>query len=78
MRFDRWFEQADQIYCMMEYVSLGDLKKFRETFTPSEQWIRLVTIQITQALSCMHDLGYAHRDIKPGVSLQQCLVCPRS
>jgi serine/threonine protein kinase len=51
----------------MEYFPYGDLNKYVESDF-SEEGVRQVSSQLILGLRFMHDDGYAHRDLKPGVS----------
>lgn len=53
----------------MEYVPLGDLEKYMSDNGPMQEVdAQQVSFQILEGLSYMHREGFAHRDIKPGVS----------
>jgi serine/threonine protein kinase len=73
VRSTGWFETADEISIAMELVEHGNL----ETYLSSqggklpELDAQEITRQIFQALKAMHDLNFAHRDLKPGV----CIPC---
>jgi serine/threonine protein kinase len=51
----------------MEYFPLGDLDSFIQSAI-SEGGAREIASQLLQGLCFMHGEGYAHRDLKPGVS----------
>jgi serine/threonine protein kinase len=55
----------------MEYFPLGDLQSFlNDAPNPlAEPEVQQITFQILEGLKFMHDNGFAHRDIKPAVSL---------
>ena len=59
----------------MEYLELGDLRIYLDG-KPSlpEHEAREITYQILDGLFLMHDNGFAHRDLKPNVSLFFALV----
>jgi serine/threonine protein kinase len=50
----------------MEYVNLGDLQQYLTRPLPEGE-ARQIISQVLEGLSCMHGLGYAHRDLKPQV-----------
>lgn len=53
----------------MEYVPLGDLEKYMSGNGPMQEAdAQQVSFQILEGLSYMHREGFAHRDVKPGVS----------
>jgi len=52
----------------MEYFPLGDLQNYLSSPLP-ERDTQQVTHQVLEGLSFMHDNGFAHRDLKPNVSL---------
>ena len=68
-----WFEAVGSLFISMEYFPLGDLQKAmldRTTPFPEEE-TREVTFQILEGLCYMHGEGFAHRDLKPNVSLPE-------
>lgn len=53
----------------MEYWRLGDLAHFRDRagpFLPGTAG--LVVRQVLEGIKYMHEINFAHRDLKPGVS----------
>jgi serine/threonine protein kinase len=51
----------------MEYLQLRDLE--RHIGSPlSHASARLITQQLLTGIGFMHDSGFVHRDLKPGVS----------
>jgi len=64
-----WFENTESVFITMEYFPLGDLQKFMRTSPPfSEEATRQIVRQLLGGVDFMHESGFAHRDIKPGVS----------
>jgi serine/threonine protein kinase len=53
----------------MEYLRLGDLARFRERDGPLPEKISgLIVRQVLEGIKFMHEINFAHRDLKPGVS----------
>jgi serine/threonine protein kinase len=64
-----WFENAESVFITMEYFPLGDLQGFMRRLPPySEVETRQIVRQLLEGVQFMHESGFAHRDIKPGVS----------
>lgn len=54
----------------MEYFPLRDLRRFMDTRPPfSEDSTRQIARQLVEGIRFMHESGFAHRDLKPGVHL---------
>lgn len=51
----------------MEYLKHGDLEQYL-ALPLLEREGRQIVHQILEGLNCMHDSGFAHRDLKPAVS----------
>jgi serine/threonine protein kinase len=65
---DGWFENAESIFITMEYFPLGDLRRSMEASPPfTEESAADIVQQLLQGIQCMHESGFAHRDLKPGV-----------
>ena len=56
----------------MEYLPAGDLHKYLSSPLP-EMEAQHIVFQILEGLHFMHDNGFAHRDLKPAVSLATCI-----
>ena len=52
----------------MEYLPYSDLHKYLSSSLPEKEGQHIVS-QILEGLNFMHDNGFAHRDLKPAVSL---------
>jgi serine/threonine protein kinase len=53
----------------MEYIPFGDLENYMSNNgAMPEADAQQVSFQILEGLSYMHREGFAHRDVKPGVS----------
>ena len=64
-----WFENVDCIFIAMEYFQYGDLHKFILHSGPCTEFgAKVITIQLLEGLGIMHQMGFAHRDLKPQVS----------
>ncbi|QEU59283.1 Rad53 [Kluyveromyces lactis] len=61
-----FFEDNDNYYMLMEFVSGGDLMDFVAAHgTVGEDAGREITRQVLEAVKYMHDQGISHRDLKP-------------
>ena len=61
----------------MEYLPNGDLHQYLSSPLPEKESQQIV-LQILEGLHFMHDAGFAHRDLKPAVSLAMRLFKPRT
>lgn len=50
----------------MEYYEMGDLQRYLTKPLPEPE-ARRITFQVLEGLEFMHENGFVHRDIKPGV-----------
>ena len=60
------FHDEENLYMVMEFLTGGDLMSLlmkEDTF--SEEATRFFMAEAAHAISCVHALGYIHRDIKP-------------
>jgi serine/threonine protein kinase len=61
----------------MEYLRLGDLARFRERDGPFlQQTAGLIIRQVLEATRFMHEINWAHRDLKPAVSCKSSTIKP--
>jgi serine/threonine protein kinase len=63
-----WYENHESVFIAMEYFPLGDLQNYL-SLPLAEKEVQQITSQVLEGLSFMHDNGFAHRDLKPTVSL---------
>lgn len=63
-----WFENDTSIFIAMEYLPSGDLEHFRSDSGPfSELDTSRIAQQLVKGVRHMHENGFTHRDLKPGV-----------
>ena len=61
-----FFDDKTHLYIILEYMDSGTLyQKLKKDIKISEPETAYIIMQITQAIEYLHDLGIAHRDIKP-------------
>jgi serine/threonine protein kinase len=63
-----WYDTDESVFITMEYFPLGDLQNYLSSPLP-ETDVQQITSQILEGLLFMHDNAFAHRDLKPTVSL---------
>jgi serine/threonine protein kinase len=63
-----WYENHESVFIAMEYFPFGDLQNYL-SLPLAEKEVQQITFQVLEGLSFMHDNGFAHRDLKPTVSL---------
>ncbi|KFY76901.1 hypothetical protein V499_03592 [Pseudogymnoascus sp. VKM F-103] len=62
-----WFENTESVFITMEYCRLGDLARIRNREGPfPEKTTGLVARQVLEGIKFMHEINFAHRDLKPG------------
>lgn len=71
VRFMGWFDTGESVAIAMELFEEGDLQSYLENNCAGqprpEDEAREITVQVLEGLTLMHQLGIAHRDLKPGV-----------
>lgn len=68
MRSSGWYENDTNIFIAMEYFPYGDLQKYLLSPIPEGE-VQQIISQVLEGLSFMHENGFAHRDLKPNVSI---------
>jgi serine/threonine protein kinase len=64
-----WFENDESIFIAMEYLPAGDLEQYRvDSGRFSESDTSCIVRQLVHGVRHMHENGFTHRDLKPGVS----------
>jgi serine/threonine protein kinase len=64
IRLRGWFENEDNIYLVLQYVSGRDLSKFFRKDLPSRENAANIILQIVDALKYCHRHNIIHRDLK--------------
>lgn len=68
------FIKGQQLFIVMEWVKGASLQSLLESGIPEESDRRVLCASIVAALAGLHQLGFAHRDVKPA----NILVTPES
>ncbi|KAJ6440644.1 C2HC5 finger protein [Purpureocillium lavendulum] len=66
VRSHGWFELDDSVFITMEYLEHGDLEQHLKSPLPEIE-ARQITVQVLEGLTFMHQNGFIHRDLKPGI-----------
>jgi serine/threonine protein kinase len=68
--FYGWYTCSQWLYISMEYCEDLDLGRYLRTYEclPEEE-VKEITYQLLVGLVFMHESGFAHRDLKPAVSM---------
>ena len=72
-----WYESGDYIHIAMEYISHGNLRHCLMMEERSESEAKIITRQLLEGLSIIHQEGFAHRDLKPEVRPPPSSWCKR-
>ncbi|PWW80729.1 kinase-like protein, partial [Tuber magnatum] len=67
------FEDPDTLYIAMEYLEMGDLRKYISEPLPQET-VQRITKQLLEGLDAMHRHGIAHRDLKSENIFAVCMT----
>jgi serine/threonine protein kinase len=69
-KFYGWFESEEAVFVATEYFEHGDLAAYMENHARLiEDDAAHITAQVLEGLTFVHDLGFAHRNIKLEVRL---------
>jgi serine/threonine protein kinase len=65
-----WFETTESVFITMEFFPHGDLQEHlsKASIMPEAE-VQQIAFQVLEGLQFMHDNGFAHRDLKPSVSI---------
>jgi serine/threonine protein kinase len=72
-----WYDDSKSIYIAMEFLPDGDLHKQLTSPLPESEG-QAIVLQILEGLNFMHQNGFAHRDLKPAVSILTPLIDPNT
>jgi len=64
IKLSGWFENRDNIYLVLQYVSGRDLSKYYRQDLPSKAEAAKIILQVVEALKHCHQNGIIHRDMK--------------
>jgi serine/threonine protein kinase len=59
------FDDATHLYIVLEYMEQGTLYSQLKRGVICEKEAATIIKQITESLEYLHDMGIAHRDLKP-------------
>jgi serine/threonine protein kinase len=63
-----WYENNASVFIAMEYFPHRDLQNYLSSPIPEGE-VQEIAFQVLEGLAFMHDNGFAHRDLKPTVSI---------
>jgi serine/threonine protein kinase len=72
VEFFGWYENEENIFLAMEYFEHGTLDHYISA-EMTEEDAKVISLQLLEGLSVMHEQGFVHRDLKPQVSSHQAL-----
>jgi serine/threonine protein kinase len=72
-----WYDDNESIYIAMEFLPNGDLHQHLTSPLPESEG-QAIIFQIIEGLNFMHQNGFAHRDLKPAVSILTPLIDPNT
>ncbi len=64
INFKGWFEDHENIYLVLQYISGRDLAKYFKEELPSRETTSKILSQVIEALKYCHQNGIIHRDMK--------------
>jgi serine/threonine protein kinase len=68
-----WYENDAKVFIAMEYFPHGDLQSYLLSPIPEGE-VKEIASQVLEGLAFMHDNGFAHRDLKPTVSISSVTI----
>lgn len=73
IRLKGYFEDSDNIYLVLEYISGKDCSKFFKNQIPDRDQLQRIMRQLVEAVRYCHERGIIHRDLK----LENILITER-
>lgn len=64
IRLKGYFEDSENIYLILEYISGKDCSKFFKNRLPDREEVKKIIRQLVEAVRYCHDHGIVHRDLK--------------
>ncbi|KAJ7375003.1 Rho-associated protein kinase 2 [Desmophyllum pertusum] len=59
------FQDAKNLYMVMDYMAGGDLVNLMSNYDIPEKWAKFYGAEVVLALDAIHRMGFIHRDVKP-------------
>lgn len=59
------FQDAKNLYMVMDYMAGGDLVNLMSNYDIPEKWAKFYGAEVVLALDAIHGMGFIHRDVKP-------------